>query len=273
MESTTSGSASASAASARNRSIRLRLNSRLREPTMSATSTFAASTCGSARSSPAARAIPPWRGSSAWTVPVAGSAATQSPTDGRSAAVAASWVMRPDGRPVSAPSAVTRSSRPRWTAATRAGIRSGRPSAARAASRRGVQPRAVRPPGKCDDNGGSPVRERVRARRAARVGDGLEGPAAGAQGGGGTGCRAPAQVSGRSCEPRARRGWRDVRCAEAFARQGSGDAGRMSRRLSVPCAQLLPACGASRAASGSQRPSSPTVPWTGFSAAGSPSRA
>ena len=32
---------------------------------MSATSTFAASTCGSARPSPAARAIPPWRGSSA----------------------------------------------------------------------------------------------------------------------------------------------------------------------------------------------------------------
>ena len=33
----------------------------------SATSTFAASTCGSARPSPAARAIPPWRGSSACT--------------------------------------------------------------------------------------------------------------------------------------------------------------------------------------------------------------
>ena len=41
---------------------------------------------------------------------------------------------------------VARSSRPRCTAATRAGIRSGRPSAAKAASRAGVQPRTARAP-------------------------------------------------------------------------------------------------------------------------------
>src|SRR5829696_5040256 len=130
LESTTSASASASAATVRKRSSRRTLRSRFSDPTTSARSTFAASTCGSPRPWPAARASPPWRGSSAWTTPDSGSTATQSPTAGRSAAVAAPWIIRPDGAPASAPVADSSSSRPRCTAATRAAISSVRPSAA-----------------------------------------------------------------------------------------------------------------------------------------------
>ena len=95
-------SASASAASVRKRSIRRRLKSRLSEPTTSARSTFAASTCGSARPSPAARAIPPRRGSSACDD--AGlrrpPRPSRRPRAGRRRSRRA-WVSRPDGAPAS----------------------------------------------------------------------------------------------------------------------------------------------------------------------------
>ena len=75
---------------------------------------------------------------------------------------AARTARRAAGRP-----APSRSSRPRWTAATRAGIRSGRPSAVKAASRRGVQPRSAS--GCSDDNSGSPCAKGCRWRAGRRT--------------------------------------------------------------------------------------------------------
>ena len=130
-------SASASAASARKRSSRRRLRSRLSEPTTSATSTFAASTCGSARPSPAARAMPPRRGST--RVDDAGRRVRRHPVaDGGQVGRGRrrAWRSRPDGAPASAPSARRRGRAARG-ARRRRGRGSGRVARAPRRRRRG----------------------------------------------------------------------------------------------------------------------------------------
>ena len=150
------------------------------------------------------------------------------------------------GRPRSA-----RSSRPRCTAATRAGIRSGRASAAK----RGVEARGPAEGGEAAGyvgrQRGSPSCEGDAARRARqRRAHGHGAVAGGASG-------------GRRAERQARRSCESDGAAEASRVQGTGAAVRARATQDV----VVP-----RAASGSQRPSLPTPPWTGRSWAGSPSR-
>ena len=112
------------------------------------TSTLAATGCATTARPAALRASTLVRGSTATTVPRPSSGraatATRSPTTGRSTAEAASKRSRPVGSASSSPSAVTTRQRPPTAATTRAGTRSGRPSAASASARRGERPQSGR---------------------------------------------------------------------------------------------------------------------------------